>query len=96
MANPDSICIYEKGKNGEWEKLDVTLAPDFIQEIVDDTYKATLSDAMELSPSLKIDFYSNGICVELYVKGYDFKIYGLIYKRSYNLEEYIRQHFLKK
>ena len=96
MANPDSICIYEKGKNGEWEKLDVTLAPDFIQEIVDDTYKATLSDAMELSPSLKIDFYSNGICVELYVKGYDFKIYGLIYKRPYNLEEYIRQHFLKK
>lgn len=96
MANPDSICIYDKGKNDEWEKLDVTLAPDFIQEIVDDTYKATLSDSTALYPSLKIDFYSNGICVELYVKGYDFKIYGMIYKRPYNLEEYIRQHFLKK
>lgn len=91
MANPDSICIYDKGKNGKWERLDVTLAPDFIQELAHETYKSTLSDSMTLSPSLKIDFYSKGICVSLYVNKTDFKLYGMIYTKSYNLEQYVRQ-----
>lgn len=88
IASSDSLCVYKSVEEGEWIKLQTIKSPKCISKLGNDILQATGS-ATNINPKMKIEFYINNACFEVFIENKLLEVYRMIYKLPYNIEEYI-------